>query len=94
MANDNRIIPRIDKECPMTYAKIDSPNRFDATALNFSNNGIQFLTNEKIDEGTLWDVILTPENNAAKTINAIIQVVRVDFSYGKFKVAGIIKTFK
>ena len=42
----------------------------------------------------LQEITKALESNAAKTINAIIQVVRVDFSYGKFKVAGIIKTFK
>ena len=97
MDNENRTIPRIHVECPMSYNNIDSPERKKGIALDVSNSGIQFLTTEKLEEGSLKEIRLEPLDNSIAPLNAIIQIVRVEIAVGmnnQFKTAGVIKIIK
>lgn len=93
--NDNRSLPRISIECPMTYHNVDSPDIKKGIALDFSNNGILFLTSEKLNEGDLKEVHIEPANETA--MHAIIQVNRAEKTSSadnQYKIAGIIKMMK
>jgi len=97
MNNDNRSIPRITVECPMTYHNVDSPDIKKGLALDVSSNGILFLANEKLIDGSLKEIHIEPTDSSIPPMNAIIQIVRVEVAEGmnnQFKTAGIIKIIK
>lgn len=93
---NHRIIPRIDIECPMTYHDVDSPNIRAGTARNVSNNGILFIAREKMADGAIKEVHIRPESNDVPSLDAVIQVVRVedDSIPGQYLIAGVIKAIK
>lgn len=97
MATENRNIPRITIECPMTYHNVDSPDIKKGTVLDISNSGILFMANEALTEGSLKEVHIEPTDSAIPAINAIIQIVRVEKAPNinqQYKIAGIIKVIK
>jgi len=97
MNNDNRSIPRITIECPMTYHNVDSPDIKKGIALDVSSNGILFLANEKLPDGSLKEIHIEPADTSIPPLNAIIQIVRVEMTEGinnQFKTAGMIKIIK
>jgi len=97
MAKNNRSLPRISVECPMTYHNVDSPDIKTAVALDVSNHGILFLANEELPEGSLKEVHIEPSDKLQAPINAIIQIVRIEPAAGtskQYKTAGVIKLLK
>ncbi len=92
---ENRAIPRIPVDSPMTYNAVDHADKKTAIAVDISNQGILFLADELLDEGALLEINLTPTDTSTPALNAIIQVVRADkLSTGQFKTAGLIKIIK
>lgn len=94
--DDNRTLPRIEVDCPMTFHDIDSPNIKEGIALNVSNGGILFVANEKMADGAIKEVHIRPPAGVAPPLDAVIQIVRVDEDEvaGRYQIGGIIKVIK
>lgn len=97
MNEENRNIPRIPIECPLTYNIVNQQDIKKGIAIDISNNGIKFLANEKLEEGELIDLRLQPLDDSVVPLSAVVQVLRVEVAEGinnQYKTAGIIKILK
>jgi len=95
--NDNRSIRRIPIECPLSYNSIDQQDIRKGIALNISNNGILFLANEELEEGSLKEIRLEPLDESIAPLSAIVQILRVELAEGinnQYKTAAVIKRLK
>jgi len=97
MKEENRNIPRISIECPLTYNIVNQQDIKKGIAIDISNNGIKFLANERLEEGDLIDIRLHPLDDSIAPLSAVVQILRVEVAEGinnQYKTAGFIKILK
>ena len=97
MNEENRNIPRISIECPLTYNIVNQKDIKKGIAIDISNNGIKFLANEKLEEGELIDIRLHPLDEINVPLSAVVQILRVELAEGinnQYKTAAVIKRLK
>ena len=93
---EKRIIPRISVSCQINYKIVNAPEFRQGTAKNISSNGVLFVSEEEIEQGTMVEIKIIPGTESIPPLGAIIEVIRVNpiDSGEKFEIAGLIKAMK
>ncbi|PCH59524.1 MAG: hypothetical protein COC05_06745 [Gammaproteobacteria bacterium] len=75
---ERRAALRVAVSCKFNYSEQVSGRVNNATLSNLSASGIAFQANEPFELGALLDVRLEPGNTLTPSLDATIEVVRVD----------------
>ena len=81
-------------DCALTFSKKDEQQFIIGHVVNLSSKGILFTSTDKINEGMLLDIVLTPSNSITPPMEASVIVARVTDNNAVFEIACEINEIK
>ncbi len=91
---EKRDFLRMPIDCELSFSVAGSSKLYQGNVINLSSKGILFTSNEKFDEGSTLDIILTPSNSMTPPMQAEVIVARVSSNEVLFEIACEIKEIK
>jgi hypothetical protein len=91
---EKRDFLRMPIDCELSFSEAGSTKLYQGNVINLSSKGILFTSNEKFDEGSTLDIILTPSNSMTPPMQAEVIVTRVSSNEVLFEIACEIKEIK
>lgn len=87
--SEKRNFFRMNMECDMSYSINGSGEQKCGNIKNLSGDGISFLIDQAVEEGTEVHIAITPENTVTPPLNITVEVLRCDQTdNNKYEVAG------
>ena len=91
---EKRDFLRMPIDCELSYTETGSSKQYQGNVINLSSKGILFTSNQKFDQGTRLDIILTPSNSLTPPMEATVKVARVVDNDVLFEIACEIDEIK
>ncbi|MDH5571343.1 MAG: PilZ domain-containing protein [Gammaproteobacteria bacterium] len=87
--SEKRNFFRMNMECNMNYSVNGSGEQKCGNIKNLSGDGVSFLIDQAVEEGTEIHIAITPENTVTPPLNITVEVLRCDqTSNDVYEVAG------
>ena len=91
---EKRDFLRMPIDCELSFMQAGSAERYEGNVINLSSKGILFTSNERLDQGTTLELLLTPSNSETPPLEASALVTRVIDYEPVFEIACEISNIK
>ena len=91
---EKRDFLRMPIDCELSFSEANGSRQYTGNVINLSSKGILFTSNEKFDEGTRLEIVLTPSNSITPPMQASVVVSRVADNEVLFEIACEIEDIK
>jgi hypothetical protein len=89
--DERRGFLRMPIDCSMTFNEHDDDRQHDAKVVNLSSKGILFTSRQRLEVGSVLDVVLTASHSDTPPMHARVEVTRVSSNRVLYEVACEIK---
>lgn len=89
--DEKRGFLRMPIDCSMAFNEHDDDRLHNAKVVNLSSKGILFTSRQRLEVGSLLDVILTASHSDTPPMHAMVEVTRVSSNRVLYEVACEIK---
>lgn len=92
--DNRREYHRMQTDCPVLFRSDGDEALQEGYCHNLSTGGIAFSCDQALDAGSHIDIFITPEVAIVPPLDASVEVLRVEESEGRFRVAGKITALR
>lgn len=82
---------RMPIDCSLSFNVADDARQHQGKLINLSRRGILFTSRQRLETGTVLDVVLTPSHSQTPPMHATVEVARVTGNRVLYEVAGQIR---
>lgn len=93
--DEKRLFCRMSVTAELTYNISGASEVCKGRCRNLSHSGIQFETDNLLNEGTALEITIDTKSDKFKPMNALVDIIRVEpLPSSQYRVAGLIREYK